>query len=1084
MSNTALFLATGIVVRKQGKNRLQQQYELLPTHGSKFFMTYEGKIIEFNISFQNTIKKYVFFEYEDLLERDKEKYNFKSLGGFCTEEKFTEYKNYSIGLNDFLQGDHWFDANFELAVLGDIISIEILDFSDPSKYYSQKTYTFNIEDLNIDFTDPSKYPINRIEDSSGSLNLLPSYSGKFYTKNIPLVNSLAEKEEYTRLLTLICFRISFLGDGILEILAMKSTSAIKDAFYQKYHNNNSTLYDQLEKIDQLIGGLLKDWGFVPGLEATYLFENKELKFVNKYFKSLIDFHNNLKLANENKYFPYDNEGNPKNFQGYNITHDNLQDDNGNVIHVSQDEKDEKDSERRILYLFNYLTTEGLSVFSYEQRLNLLKEIVKKSSIEQKPINDISQNNVIKLINTFVNSTESDQFLTYLLTAENNKNTNFEILYTKLDDGRLERYPVISWFVDEATNLKFFIYTIYNIWKISKYNPYYIPQGITSNESGLNPDAYFLNEGKKYYPKFDNEGKIKSGANPILGFSVQKIDDVPNPYFQVLSDGISYKPAGIKKEIITINSYEKGFYTLSSTQGSYTSTFEAGEKLYGEYHLFQPISLLGYEADLDLDIPNLVPIPAFLFYYAVNYDNLKDFDAAISFTIQITIDLALFYFTGGASTLKHLSYIKYITEINNVRKGLVAADTAVLFWRGIDVAGEVIAVTSGVLSAFFDYQANTSNNLQLVNLNKRLSYFFMALALGTAGGSVYTRNKTIKAADDVLKEVDHLTQFGISHNLPNDVLDILYTLRNVSNVSKTFFKNKLGTLTASELGETNHIQVLFDNLNDIDKQTFWMHFRNKVGDANQNPTNWGVDDIEFWKLLNKTEDGQSALRFHVWDNVTDDAFGKTLRRDINYLNDYVLFKSNHNQANWVHINEMIFNSNKYIGGHTQRNIIYSSGSEVGSGSFNGKWIVIDELPLPGTTNQNINSLSSFVTHSQGHIRYDRGVLYYRYNSLSGIRTDSFVLNGQLVKKVDTMKTIINPTWSESRIIQENVYAIYKKNLKSTNNNGLKYNMGYPQIEKEFETVFSDGTPIKLIWKNYQMQDGVVVTDYYYIEIQGF
>ncbi|GEN68239.1 EndoU domain-containing protein [Chryseobacterium rhizosphaerae] len=856
MSDIALLLATGIVVRKKGKNKFGQSYELLPTENNKYQMTYEGRISEFDISFENSKKRYQYISYENLLEGDKKIYKFKSFGGFCTDEKYAKYKNYSISLEEFMQADGWFDTNFELAQIGDLITIEMLDFSNPNKYYRQKVYTFNIDNTNIDFTNPLEFPANTIPLEE-SINLLNTDSGKFYTKNILQLNNISEKEDYVKTLTYICFRISFINSEILETIAMKSVAAIKNAFVQKYVNNDPTLYNKLEKIDVLVGGLLKDWGFIGNVEATYLFENKPITYVNSYFKSLANFHNVLKSASELKYFPYDQYGNPKNFQGQNLTNDMLDDENGNTIHVSQEEKDKKDSERRILYLLNYIGTDGLGVFSYDQRLNLLKEIIRKSSIKQEPINDVSQNNVIKLINTFVNTVESNQFLDFLLETENKTNTNFELLYNKLDDGRLERYPIISWFVNEATNRKYFVYTVYNIWKISKYNLYYDSTGGSGSLDGVNPNSFFLNEGKKYYPKFNSAGKLLKGSNPVLEFSISKVDEGGSSYFQILNSSNSYKPKKeFEKEIITINYVEKGFVSVPTSQGTYTSFFEAAEKEYGRYHLYQPISLLGYEADLDLDVPSLVPIPAFLFYYAEDYNTLKDFDAAVSFTIQVTVDLALFYFTGGASALKHLSYLKYIY---NFRKGAVAAD-AILFWRGIDVGAEVVGVTSGVLTAYFDYQSVVDNNPSLKDLYKKLSNFFLILTLGTAGGATFARTKTVKAADDILEEMARLNNLNppVNHNLPANIIDVIVAIGNIDQ-KITLMYNKIVGLDLNGVANSVVNKYNLTNLSRTERYQFYNDFFKLEGKDNWiKMNNNDAEFIDIWKNVEL-----KSFRKNIW-----------------------------------------------------------------------------------------------------------------------------------------------------------------------------------------------------------------------------
>lgn len=741
MSSIALFMATGIVVRKDGENRSKEAYNLMPVTGNDFVTTDEGKVVEFNASFKGTTKKYIYVGYEHLLESDKKKDNFKSFGGFCIEDKFESYKNYQIGIDKFMQQEGWFDINFELAVQGDTVSIETMDFTDPFKFYVVKKYTFNIVDTNIDFRDPSKYPTNAVIQITNK-DELQTGSGKFYSKNISKVNEIAgDKKEYTKLLTLICFRISHINNGILEKIAMKSIGVIKDAFYKKYHDNDSSIYNNLEKIDQLVGSLLKDWGYIQGLEAAYIFQDKDMNYINSYFNSLINFHNTLKSADETKYFPYDQFNNPKNFQGVNLTDDKLEDKNGNIINVPQNIKDKKDSERRVLFLFNYLTTDGLGILSYTERFALLIDMVKKSRLDQQPINDISQNNVIKLLNTFVNTAECDGLLNYLLEADDGKVTNFEILYGKLDDGRLERYPIISWFVDQATNRMFYIYTIYNAWKLSKYNFY---SAGPSMYRGINLDCFFLNAGKKYYPQYNNQNKQISGSSPVLNFVINKLGDDGS-----FSES-SYSPRkDLDKEVINIDEI-----TTNVTYNTYDFHNDGIKRtetktLFGKYHLFQSITLLGYKGTYEINTPNTTPIPAFLFYYTNDFIKLKQFDAALSFTIQLGIEMAAFFAFGGATIIRSLEYLKYTSNFYKVFTGAANSAEAVLFYKGASVTSELFTLSGSIMTSYTTYLSDSARTQQEREYYAKITMYLLTSTLFGAYISGVTRSKANKLIDDII-----------------------------------------------------------------------------------------------------------------------------------------------------------------------------------------------------------------------------------------------------------------------------------------------------------------------------------------------
>ncbi len=858
MSSIALFLATGIVVRKNGKNRMGEFYVLQPTINNTFLTSSDGRVTEFNISFQNTTKKFIYVAYEHLLERDKNNKAFKAFGGFCSEQKFAEYKNYLIGVDAFMQNENWFDSNFQLAFVGDTVTIEALDLTDLFKYYVNKKYTFDIADININFGDPLQYPANTTIEIQNS-DLLQTPSGKFYTKNINKINIISgtdQKTEYAKLLTNICFRVYYIGNGILEKLAMKSINTIILAFKNKYINNDSILYNKLEKIDQLVGGLLKDWGFITGVEPSYIFEDKEISYINSYLDSLTNFHNTLKSADETKYFPYDSHGNPKNFQGYNITHDQQEDEDGNIVHVSQEIKDQKDSERRIFFLFNYLTTEGLGAFSYDQRFRLLIDLVKKNRLEQQPINDLGQNNVIKLLNTFVNSAECDSLLNYLLEADDGKTTNFEILYNKLDDGRLERYPIISWFVDQTTNRMFYIYTIYNAWKLSKYSFY---SSGSNMYRGINLDCYFLNIGKKYYPQYNNQNKLVSGSTPILNFVINKLGDDGS-----FSES-SYSPrADLEKEMINIDQVVKNVtYNIYDTHGDGVNKTET-KSFFGKYHLFQSITLLGYKGTYEINTPNSIPIPAFLFYYTNDFIKLKQFDAALSFTIQLGIEIAAFFAFGGANVIKSLEYLKYTSNLYKVFTGTANAGEAVLFYKGASVASELYTLSASIMGSYMQYLSDSSLTQEEKEYYAKITMYLLTSTLFGAYISGVARSKVNNLIDDII--IDPLyAQFKVQFP---DIDNLITQTKGISITEMADFRAKY-------IAGRPKLRVIFDSsaFTDDLKIAFFKEYEAfqeiKIWDDLNNADN----ALTNWRNLYNQNIYERQLPSVIKNNVTTETFLK-------------------------------------------------------------------------------------------------------------------------------------------------------------------------------------------------------------------
>ena len=896
MSNTALFLATGIVVREKGVNSRNETYEMLPTedNSTKYLMTPdEGKVTQFKIfsETENIYEVYIFINYSHLLERDKTQTKVKTHDGFCLLTRYDDYKNYKIGLAELFFEDFWFDSNFEVAKAGDTIQIERLDFSIPSKFYVQKNYTFNIVDIqDIDFTDPSTYPNATV--TTTEINLLQSYSGKFYTKNIAALNGIesANKIEFTKLLTYICFRTDYIVNHILLIFTMrdnnnqdKNYETIKLAVRKKYVNNDDSLYALLPKIDQVIGELLKDWGYVDDVDASFMFDGKSIDYIRNYYNSISSFYVTLLEADEKVYFKYDNHGNPKNFQGTNLTHDGELDDDGNVIHVSQEVKDKKDSERRVAYLFKYLTTEGLAIFDFEQRMAWLKDLVNQVKLEQQNANTATQNNFIKLLNTFVNKDEADSLLDYLL-ENNGAQTNFEVVYNKLDDGRLERYPVISWFVDQATNRMFFIYSIYNAWKFSKYS-FYSPS--SNMYRGINLDCYFLNDGKKYYPQYDAQNNLKSGSIPILNFSITKLGD----------DGSftanTYSPKKeLQREIVEIDQIVTTVnYNIYDIQGDGMSETTTNFS-FGKYHLYQSITLLGYKGTYEISVPDHTPIPAFLFYYAKDFERLKLFDAGLSFAIQLGIEVGLFFAFGGATVIKSLEYLKYTTNLYRVFIGEATGAEAILFYKGLYNASELYTLSASVMGSFMIFLSDTARTPEEKAYYAKVSMYLLSSTLMGAYISGVARSKINTLLDEII--IDPLyNQLRTQHP---EIYNMIVKAKGISVAEMADFRTKF-------IKDRPNLRVIFDNSFDDGLK---VAFSKEYG---------SITDLKVWDSLNEAENALSNWKSLYTKNILDRASPSIIKSDadVSAIVEYYSISSLRNTLEplsftkrWTTINEISSN----------------------------------------------------------------------------------------------------------------------------------------------------------------------------------
>lgn len=848
----AIYLATGSAVRIKGKNSLGD-YELQPTRkksdGSGYFVeTTQGKVIEFYVK----DVKFVYIDNSLFIPNDNKAYDFKAFGGFCPEKVYKDYKNLRISFKEFIErSDYWF-SGFEYAKNDDEITINRLDFSDPSKYYMDKSYTFIISDIDkIRFDDPDTYPENK-SVLEKPVDLLQKDSGKFYSKNIEIVNNLVndEKKLYTELITYISLDIRLIFDEIIleGKLTRQSYGDIYNSTEDKFKNNNSTNFDKLPVIDQLIGILIKDWGLIASLDATNIFQDKNLNYIQTYLEGIRSFYSVLKSAEESVYFGYDIHGNPLDFNGNPITSDGINVD-GQIIHISQEAKDRADDERRVAFLLKYLPVEALNVFSYDQRLNLIKDILKLKYLPQENASTFTQNNVIKIINSFANTSEADKFLNFLLEKNDGARINFENLYFKFDDGRPERYPVVSWFVEEATNRMYYIYTLYNMWKVSKFNFY--SQG-PSMFRGINLECFFLKpEGRKYYPHYDNVKKQTIGSQPVLNFSVTNegnngIDFSSQEYEprQNLENGL----VAIDEKITKVT------YNVYSTHDNNQNINES-KHLFGNYHIYQSISLIGYKGSFELFVPEATPIPAFLFYYAKDFEKLKQFDAALSLGIQLTIDFALFFAFGGATVFRHLEYLKYTTRIYEVFKGTATGAEVVLFYKGTSVATELATLSAGTMSSFMNYLSETALTEDDKKFYAKVSIYLLSATFIGGYLSGVARNKVNALVEEI---VTHPSYAKFAQEFP-DISKLISDTKGISVAEMADFRSKY-------IADRPNLRVIFDNsFNEELKVAFSKEYGN-------------LTDLKVWDELNLAENSLSNFKKLYDGKIIDRQFASVIKSD--------------------------------------------------------------------------------------------------------------------------------------------------------------------------------------------------------------
>jgi len=826
-------------------------------------------------SFKINGTQYHFFSLSNFKSADRE-YKTARMG-YYNVEYFSSYKRGDITLA-LLHSDGLFDeTNFKTAEEGDIVYLRRLNPKAPyTEYYYRDIYQFKVKEPVIGYKKKTDFPpidnnVNSpdysvFESAIHSTN--DSFTKVYYAKNFgdfveswQIPDELSEysfididdieednveysKEQFARIMTFICWKLHHIKKDILSVLAITEISLLKEFYASKIQlDQNPAItdqtiisfaegYDTLPLIDKIIAELLHQWGVIK-FDYKILINDFPNTFnagstydeMLYYYNALNNFYESIRYSKEQLLFPTNTNGVPIDFDGDVIT-------------------EAEDSARRVQYLLN-LSTNAVQALPFSNRLNILKEFRVKIELTEN-----EQRIVVRLMNSFDSEQDADPILDYFLELGNGKTTNFEDLYYKLDDARLERYTIINWFVDRQTNRKFFIYVLHKIWKKSKYEYTFVPTGGITNDLGNNAFGFFLltgsNGGDQYMPKYDAEGNITSGAETFLEFHTIAPDGTNSYTTTQVSTSIGYEAGKpLEKHIVTINKYNETTYirNISRRHGDPIHKVKKKEK-FGEYHLYQPLSLLGYQPNLNLKVPNVDAIPAFLLYYSDEFDEIYDVDAAISFGIDVVVEIGLFFVFGGAGAIRHLKHIRQLTKFKHLKivgsgqsatlqlVGVTANETMIA-WKVLSGTTEVVSVTASVFMSFYTYKAAIEDDPAKNEVYQNIANVFMYMAIGTAVGSALSRVKATKVANDILEN----TPPSVINDFPDDVIDVLKSLKGRKLKAILNFGNKLENLGTSS---TNLLGKFFASLDDLPelKDLFYRDFEK-------------INDINIWNKLNDT-----------------------------------------------------------------------------------------------------------------------------------------------------------------------------------------------------------------------------------------
>jgi len=761
----------------------------------------EGFLLEFNFT-NNVSRRFKYYQKNDFKLADREKYT--SLSGYYVEGKYLSYmqglESDSPNIED-LKSKFLFQFDKYKSKAGNPIKVSVVDLGEPySRYYNNVDYTFSIENLESSNT-PRKYlksiyegvvkigyeidiPSNAVKNviERTPLKLATRYFyNNNYTRYLGVWNSDVTKHNIKKIATLISFRIAEIEREIFPKLANSSTWGMLEAIADSPNGS----IDSLNDFQKMLFILKKTWGYYhdPSADESYVHKHdfEPVFSVVPGYEDYVNYYNNL--------------------TGFYYSLYKIQD---KLLNVSED--------LRLRYLLQTLPVSALTIVPYSIIKNQLSGY---SQIKELPEN--SQRFIVHLVISITKRLEyADDFLDFLLKKEDGVVTIFEVLYHLLNDARLERLSIVNWFVDEQTNRKYYAYAIFELWKVSKYNWEYFPSTNTSNLDSVNLSSYFFSNAKELNK--DNILEFDAIYKSVLNTSTSSVSNKTVKYYTSI-DG---KSISISNLILSIVKDKFGI-----RDGGYSTP------KFGDFHLYHPISLIGYQSNLDLTIPQKTLIPAFLFHFAEEYDRLADFDAQLSLGIDVAVDIALFFATGGVGVLRDLKYLKYVTKLGQALRGKLAATEAVVVWRASEISAEIITFTASTIANYNQYLITTENDPEKRKHHQKIQWIILGLLFVSAVGTAYSRIKAVKEANEVLELMSKFP--GATHGVPPGLVELLETLAGKRAVLTSKMGSKLQTLKNEGIAVDNVI-AKYNGLTDKQKYRFFEHFGE-------------INDRSIWRELN-------------------------------------------------------------------------------------------------------------------------------------------------------------------------------------------------------------------------------------------
>lgn len=537
----------------------------------------------------------------------------------------------------------------------------------------------------------------------------------------------------------------------------------------------------------------------------------------------------------------------------------------------------------ICKIFSKSTLESL--VSTDIKIKILNSLIdQKNSLGIDELSEIDQRFMASIVKS-ISVTDADMFLQYyLLPMKDGEKTKYEILYRMCSD---ESYIALgtfkNFFEEEKSNRHAFVLAVYRLWQSSYYSFYHIPSNITPIDGSINPNCFFLNQGAHYFADVD-----LNPTNPSVLEFVSVVDSTlvvkkntkkskrkkkKNWRISEKSINITYKAPNITGITIPINRV----YDMSEIIRKYKNPEivkdgddEHTDEPYGNYHIYQPIIITGYQTTLTRPIipNNHETIPAFLYHYSEDVIRIKGIYALVDFSIEIALEVGLFFTTGGLGNLRHLKHLRHINKIGRAFRvsPTYNPDTAIKIWKGIEGASEAFTLTTSAAHATSNYIANKTNDLQLKEIASEVGNIMLLLSFFGGANAFVSNQAAFKSAKKIDSKLTQLSIADIPHELDGEVINMISHILGQEAVALSLFKNKFTNALGLPDGSISNIANKFDDLDPATQFDFYVDFKGLNKSADWKKLNANGNYIDNWETLY----AYGASDRMVIDIITDQA----------------------------------------------------------------------------------------------------------------------------------------------------------------------------------------------------------------------